>query len=114
MTLEIIQSSNFQSLFIRALGFWGSTLGKKEVNWTELQALFSALTRAIPGLSVLYIGAYIRSYLEKTKQNKKTCSTSERDRQKETECIRQNKERKKRERRKRPRKGERKKERRKG
>lgn len=58
-------------MFIRALGFWGSTLGKKEVNWTELQALFPALTRAIPGLSVLYIGAYVRSYLEKTKQNKK-------------------------------------------
>lgn len=71
MTLEIVQSSNFQSMFIRALGFWGSTLGKKEVNWTELQALFPALTRAIPGLSVLYIGAYIRSYLEKAKQNKK-------------------------------------------
>lgn len=68
MTLEIIWSSNFQSTFLRALGFWGSTLGKKEVNWTEHQALFPALTRVIP---VLYIGAYIRSYLEKTKQNNK-------------------------------------------
>lgn len=35
------------------------------MNWTEHQAPLPASTRTVPGLSVLYTGDHIRSFLQK-------------------------------------------------
>lgn len=86
-------------MFLRVLGFWGNTSGKEEINWTGPSTLLPASTRAIPGLSLLQMGADTRSCLEKKLTG---LLLKERDGQKEIE-RRTQKERKKKERRKRQR-----------